>query len=455
MLNNDDRSSLKLTLDRIDMTMNQRFEKDADLYMSIEDQEKVKHCLYSGNYVPLSDWHKSRKYSADVLTKVLIQNSWLIMKNNKFAPLNSFINECDSNLLYRLLKENVFIQKVDMPKEFRKHIIKLFLQKADVVSSQDIMAARYPFLYDPELYSYTLRACLKEYSGVDKYNKFISYTSSGYENIIKNHQLNKVKFSEDDMTSALYNIIYEKHFKVESEYYLYWRQQIEAVHGSIEIIARFAANIRQSPRDFKVAWNHIKPMITVNKDIATTFVTEIVPAINQNRLNISQYALRKIYDALSFFKDIAELFANSVGLVAKEQKKFTLYEICDEIDDAMQNGKYMYLVRQFDQLYRNNYEDNLNYIYNNTVNKGKVATFLVTLSKVKATNNKNTEYLIYTINDIDKNEENYSENEIKDILNHIEQQDFLRNNKINPERKKIISDFLRERDFEIFKRCTE
>ncbi|MDY3739595.1 MAG: hypothetical protein SO022_03915 [Selenomonadaceae bacterium] len=455
MLNNEDRLSLKLTLDRIDMTMNQRFEKDADLYMSIEDQEKVKHCLYSGNYIPLSDWHKSRKYSADILTKVLIQNSWLIMKNNKFAPLNSFINECDSNLLYRLLKENVFIQKVDMPKEFRKHIIKLFLQKADSISCQDIMDAGYSFLYNPELYAYALRACLKEYSGVDKYNKFISYLSDGHENLIQSKELKVVKFSESDMTSNLYNIIYEKHLKIESEYYFYWRQQIEATHGVNEIITRFAAHICRSPRDFKIAWNHIKPMVVINKDIANSLVDEIVPAINQNRAYISKYALQKIYDALLRFQDIADLFANNVGLVVEQHKKLTLDEIRDEIDDAMHDSKYMYLVKQFDQSYRNNAEDNLNYIYNNSGNLGKVATFLVTLSKVKARNNSNTEYLIYTINDMEENENNYSNSEIQDIISHIAQQDFLRNNRIKPEWRNIISDFLRERDFKIFKQCTE
>ena len=93
-MDTEEQKALFDALQRVERSLDERFEKDVSLYIPVEAVEDIKEQLYKGNYDYINNLYKARKYSAEILTNVVIKNAWL-MPNKKYAALKSVINECN------------------------------------------------------------------------------------------------------------------------------------------------------------------------------------------------------------------------------------------------------------------------------------------------------------------------------------------------------------------------
>lgn len=74
-----DQVLLNDTLQKINMSLNQRFERDADLYISKQDEYELKRHICKGEFGAVRDMIRGKKIRPEIVVKVLIRNAGVIM----------------------------------------------------------------------------------------------------------------------------------------------------------------------------------------------------------------------------------------------------------------------------------------------------------------------------------------------------------------------------------------
>ena len=83
---------MQSTLRRVEKAVDARFEKDTDLYIAKDDLEWLNKKLYEGNYKLVVNRLKTG-LKAEALTRVIIENAWLL-PNNRYGCLLAVIKKC-------------------------------------------------------------------------------------------------------------------------------------------------------------------------------------------------------------------------------------------------------------------------------------------------------------------------------------------------------------------------
>ncbi len=113
-----DQILLNDTLSKINASLNKRFEKDANLYISRQDEYELKKNFCNGAYGGVVDMAKAKGLSHDIVVKVMLRNAGLINVDNiaRFKKeLQPVLLDADySKLSYMMedvLGNNVYMQK--------------------------------------------------------------------------------------------------------------------------------------------------------------------------------------------------------------------------------------------------------------------------------------------------------------------------------------------------------
>ena len=73
-----DQILLNDTLQKINASLNKRFEKDADLYISKQDEYEIKKNLCNEAYGGVVDMAKAKGISNDIIVKVIMRNAGVL-----------------------------------------------------------------------------------------------------------------------------------------------------------------------------------------------------------------------------------------------------------------------------------------------------------------------------------------------------------------------------------------
>jgi len=113
-----DQLLLNDTLQKINASLNRRFEKDADLYISKQDEYEIKKNLCKEAYGGVVDMAKAKGISHDIIVKVIMRNAGILNVGNvrKFRKaLKPVFIDADykalSYMMEDVLSGNVYMQK--------------------------------------------------------------------------------------------------------------------------------------------------------------------------------------------------------------------------------------------------------------------------------------------------------------------------------------------------------
>ena len=100
------REQMLNSLRKIEYSLNCRFEKDANLFISNQKSEEIKNMIYNSNWQGIHGMYITNNVSADILTMEIIKYSWLVNSIQKEDAKN--INE-----IFCACNKNIFIEKAN------------------------------------------------------------------------------------------------------------------------------------------------------------------------------------------------------------------------------------------------------------------------------------------------------------------------------------------------------
>ena len=94
-------SDLLTTVNRIKASLNKRYEKDAELYISYQDTLRIKHHIFAREYEAIENLIQAQIVSPTVVARVVVKNLWLLENLSKgdLKKLNVILNRCDTATL--------------------------------------------------------------------------------------------------------------------------------------------------------------------------------------------------------------------------------------------------------------------------------------------------------------------------------------------------------------------
>lgn len=113
-----DQVLLSDTLKKINASLNKRFEKDADLYISKQDEYEIKKNLCNEAYGGVVDMAKAKGISHDIIVKVIMRNAAVfpVRDINKFKrELKPILEDANYRALFYMMEDvlrgNIYMQK--------------------------------------------------------------------------------------------------------------------------------------------------------------------------------------------------------------------------------------------------------------------------------------------------------------------------------------------------------
>ena len=125
---------IKETFEKIEKTLNLRFEDNSALYISKENTEKIKESLSKNNFQNI--FGLAQKHGDEIVAKVILKNSWLIdfqkIKKNR-SVLSKFSNlfKNISNSFFIQIAEPIIDDKFYSSIEFKQFVEEMYYNKID------------------------------------------------------------------------------------------------------------------------------------------------------------------------------------------------------------------------------------------------------------------------------------------------------------------------------------
>ena len=126
-------SELNNTLLRIKNSLNKRYEKDAEMYISYQDALKIRHHIFEKEFEAIADIINSGIMSKPALSRVVVKNLWLINEVDAVTArqINSIISFCDFSAISNIMQE-IDNNSIELIPEARLMIQKNYYLKAPV-----------------------------------------------------------------------------------------------------------------------------------------------------------------------------------------------------------------------------------------------------------------------------------------------------------------------------------
>ena len=187
-----DQAELAKTLKRIKTSLNKRYEKDAELYISYQDTLVIKKHLYNKEYEAINDIVRNNIHSPAIVSRVIAKNLWLIHSTDITAVeenLKSIMNCCDWRFLKRI-KEQIDDNKIEASVEVKQFILKTYYSIAPVEECINYLDNAEHFEND------TIKSCFKKIvkkaetvadkmQYIEKYSKKYKFIENDKNNLIQ------------------------------------------------------------------------------------------------------------------------------------------------------------------------------------------------------------------------------------------------------------------------------
>jgi len=177
-----DQNLLNDTLQKINASLNKRFEKDADLYISKQDEYEIKKHLCNESYGAVIDMSKAKGISHDIIVKVIMRNAGVlnvkdigkfkkelkpILEDANYKALQYMMEDVLGNTVYMQKKIRYILfsyymngitailrlnywkrEEFDFDKEERAELFKLILEKTNHRDESKILKFKWDFSID-------------------------------------------------------------------------------------------------------------------------------------------------------------------------------------------------------------------------------------------------------------------------------------------------------------------
>lgn len=224
MLEKLDHKLIWETRRRIEQSLNKRFEKDADLFLPIYELEKIKKIMREQNYYKLRNLFIHKQVSADILTRIIINNSWLFREIDRkdFYDFFAIIFEQSNFRILDGMMKNVLEDRIDMPESFRRELIQLYVKCLDNDRSQELLTRGSSILHDTYILSICARnAVMGQETGQKKYG-MINRLVKKYPKLSEGKFLSEI-FEENELQELSDKILYEQVLAEETQLSKMWR----------------------------------------------------------------------------------------------------------------------------------------------------------------------------------------------------------------------------------------
>ena len=117
-------SELNSTLLRIKNSLNKRYEKDAEMYISYQDALKIRHHIFEKEFEAIADIINSGIMSKPALSRVVVKNLWLINEVDAVTArqINSIISFCDFSAIVQHSIIRLILSKANVAIFYRQSL---------------------------------------------------------------------------------------------------------------------------------------------------------------------------------------------------------------------------------------------------------------------------------------------------------------------------------------------
>lgn len=459
---------LQSTLRRVEKAVNTRFEKDTDLYIAKDDLEWLKKKLNEGNYDLVAKRLKTG-LKAEALTRVIIENAWLL-PNNRYDPLLDVIKECPPGYMGGgSMMIGILQDKYDMPKDFRDKVAEICFAEMDSRTAEDMLqqgADELPILHNATLCLRCLNSALTSLPPIEKYRRFTDYAKDKVE-FYANTQWRVLDdiFHDGVLTDEVLDVAFRVNFSTEGAAgYKYWRYVFEKRCNPEALIWRieqvFNANNGDEALCRKV-WNSIAPIIKT-KSFAESFfavLRRVAPLWHRNRLDrLGENVVNKLQDINVEFAKSAAQICQEAGITNVQVTEMGNLPDVDAIvetlrEEVLSEAELRRMAKAFNEKYWKNHQiEHLDEILAQLGEDGEEYEDFSTLCGFLAERNpRYPPYLLYVIRHFAEDEDI-----VEWMLEVIKNNNLLHhpNLKRYPDEWKEVADFVKEHDFDLFKNLT-
>ena len=452
---------LEETLQRIKTSLNQRFEKNADLYVPIEDIERIRLAVNQGDFGLIKGLQQT-KYPAEILVKLVIKNAWLIQNGSKlksnFKVVQEVMAACNPDFLDALMQEEVFSNKCDISKIIKRLLIGSYLSIVDKNKCRSFLESNIDFLRNPYLRAVCITRVYEEGSAEDKYQVIENYMRH-YPELSDEIKVLRQLFEEEKENVSFARFIFNKQFGPdETKTYNFWRNVFTAdfyatvLNHAISYLSR-----KRSDSDIencKNVLNRVQPLIVYGDPCLLPFLgcIEAFLRYNTGDNDKKQKIVSNIYHNIKLKNP--SLASDMEGIMRNFGIDATVGDLPD-IDGILEilnkrfcsEGKIKFLTIAFDKQYYADVDYKIDYLYDNTFDSERVVNLLKNLMKMRQSKFKYLQCFITRFARIDRNYAQYA-------INYINENNILRKRIKYPERD-VIHDFVKNWDFELYRQLTE
>lgn len=128
------------SLKKINYSLDCRFEKDADLYISKQDAQEIKNMISGGYWQGIYGVYKTNKVSPNILTIELIKDAWLIkdISQDAIEYITNIFNDCEKTIFMENAKK-VINNEIYSPISLKNIINSIYYKHVDIKICKDIL----------------------------------------------------------------------------------------------------------------------------------------------------------------------------------------------------------------------------------------------------------------------------------------------------------------------------
>ncbi len=452
---------LEETLQRIKTSLNQRFEKNADLYVPIEDVERIRLAVCQGNFGLIKGLQQT-KYPAEILVKLVIKNAWLIQNGSKlksnFKVVQELMAVCNPDFLDALMQEEVFSNKCDISKIIKLSLIGSYLNIVDKNKCRFFLESNVDFLKNPFLRANCITRVYEEGPAEDKYQVIENYIRN-YPELADEIGVLKKLFEGDNTSSTFASFIFKNQFEpAETKNYKFWRRVFTAdFYAEVLVHAKYYLTRKRNDSDIencKIVLNRAQPLAMYGDACLLAFL-ECIEAFLRNSIGDKAKKHKIVSNIYHSIKPKNPSLASSMEEIMRKYGVDAKVGELPDIDGILKilNGYSVsektinFLTIAFDKRYNTDIDTKIDYLYDNSFDGERVANLLKNLMKIRQSNFKYLQCFIIRFARINRNYAQYA-------INYINDNNILRKRIMGPERD-VIHDFVKSADFKLYRQLTE
>ncbi|RLB93182.1 MAG: hypothetical protein DRH26_04520 [Deltaproteobacteria bacterium] len=110
------------------------------MYISNQEIQKIKNVLRTSNLTVIVNWFQHKKYSPEILTKVILRNAWLMkpIHYKKMNALKPIFESCKPKLFLEIAEE-IIENKIDAPFDLKRILEPLYYRNIPVEKCEKIL----------------------------------------------------------------------------------------------------------------------------------------------------------------------------------------------------------------------------------------------------------------------------------------------------------------------------